>query len=80
MKERICTTWNALKTVIKEKDYTVRESVFAIIIIFLTGIILGSLFSPKKSTSICSNNGNNNGNNNGPMPLPGEDEEEASEE
>jgi len=64
MKERICNTWNTLKTVINEKDYTVRESVLAIIVVFLTGIILGAVCSPKKVRHFCSHNGNNNGNNN----------------
>ena len=80
MKERISNTWSALKAVIRDKDYTARESVLAIIVVFLTGIILGALLTPKKETSFCSNNGNNNGSNNGGVSIPGHKEEEKEEE
>lgn len=48
-----------------------REMALVITVCALAGILLGILFSPKKHTTIGSNNGNNSGNGN----LP-EDEEE----
>lgn len=47
-----------------------REMVLGIMVCTLAGILLGILFSPKKHTTIGSNNGNNSGN--GALP----DEEE----
>lgn len=52
-----------LKKLIKkidEGEYTAREIVMAGTILFLSGILLGFIFSPKKTTTIGSHNGNNN--------------------
>ncbi|MCM1258560.1 MAG: hypothetical protein NC307_11985 [Roseburia sp.] len=43
-----------------------REMVLVVTVCALAGILLGILFSPKKSTTIGSNNGNNSGNGNFP--------------
>lgn len=60
LKERISTIWKATATIVKNKDYTTRELVLAVITIFLSGILFGIIISPKKSTMFGSNNGNNN--------------------
>lgn len=48
-----------------------RELVLGVVVCALAGILLGILFSPKKHTTIGSNNGNNSGNGN----LPEEEED-----
>lgn len=45
---------------ISDGEYTAREIVLSGITLFLLGMLLGILFSPKKNTTIGSNNGNNN--------------------
>lgn len=51
---------NKLTEIIKNEDYTTREAVLSGIILFLLGIIIGAIFSPKKNTEVGCNNGNNN--------------------
>lgn len=50
---------NKLITDIEEGKYTAREIVLSSIVLFLAGILLGIIFSPKKRQVIGSFNGNN---------------------
>lgn len=50
--------WDKFTVIVKEKDYSAREAVLFTICSFLVGFILGMLFSPKKSTTLGSYNGN----------------------
>ncbi len=52
--------FNKLTEIIKNEDYTTREAVLSGIILFLLGIIIGAVLSPKKNTEVGCNNGNNN--------------------
>jgi len=45
---------------INDGEFTGREIFMAGITLFVTGILLGFIFSPKKSNVFGSNNGNNN--------------------
>lgn len=67
---------NKFMEMLKNKDYTTREAILAMIVLFLSGVIIGSICSPKKNLSICSNNGCNNGNGNNSMCLPNKENEE----
>ena len=60
MKKRISECFKTISTVIRNKDYTARESVFALITIFVCGILLGIACTPKRNVMIGSHNGNNN--------------------
>ena len=53
-----------LMSEIDEGKYTGREIVLAGAVVFLTGILLGIIFSPRKHQVIGSNNGNGSGNGN----------------
>lgn len=79
MRRRIREVWSLIKTIIQSKDYTPRESVLAIVVIFLLGIFFGILISPKKEVMVGSNNGSNNVGFGGGAPCEGEKEEEASQ-
>ena len=50
---------------INEGKYTGREILLAGAVLFLTGTLLGIIFSPRKYQVIGSNNGNGNGSGNG---------------
>lgn len=52
--------WDKFTVVVKDKDYTTREAVLFAICTFLTGLILGMLFSPRKHQTFGSYNGNYN--------------------
>lgn len=43
---------------INEGEYTGREILLAGAVVFLTGIVLGMIFSPRKNQMIGSHNGN----------------------
>lgn len=45
---------------IEDGEFTAREILLAGTSLFLVGILLGIVLSPKKNTTIGSNNGNNN--------------------
>jgi len=47
-------------SIIEEKEFTTREFVFAGVSLFLLGVLMGILFSPKGERSYGCNNGNNN--------------------
>lgn len=51
-----------------------KEFLLTAAVCMLGGMVLGLLFSPRKSTVIGSNNGNNSGNGCGPAPEEGEEE------
>ena len=50
---------------INEGKYTGREILLTGAVLFLTGTLLGIIFSPRKYQVIGSNNGNGNGSGNG---------------
>lgn len=50
---------------INERKYTGREVLLTGVVLFLTGTLLGIIFSPRKYQVIGSNNGNGNGSGNG---------------
>ena len=50
---------------INEGKYTGREIMLTGAVLFLTGTLLGMIFSPRKYQVIGSNNGNGSGNGNG---------------
>lgn len=52
--------WKKLVKIIEEGNYTTREAVLAGSCLFLLGIVIGIFCSPRKHTTIGSNNGNNN--------------------
>ena len=59
MKEK----WNELKVTLTETtQMSKKEFVLSLMVCFLGGIVLGILFSPKKTSVIGSHNGNNCGN------------------
>lgn len=61
MKEK----WEIYKTTLEEsKTMSKKEFLLIITVCVLGGMVLGMLFSPRKHTTIGSNNGNNNGSNN----------------
>ena len=69
MKEK----WNELKVTLTETtQMSKKEFVLSLMVCFLGGIVLGILFSPKKTSVIRSHNGNNCGNS-----RPGEVDELA---
>lgn len=45
---------------IESLEFSTREYFFVGLILFLTGLLLGLIFSPKGERTIGSNNGNNN--------------------
>ena len=49
---------------INEGKYTGREILLSGAVLFLTGALLGMIFSPRKNQVIGSNNGNGSGNGN----------------
>lgn len=51
---------NKLLEKMKEQEFTTREFLFMGISLFLSGIVLGILLSPKGNRVVGSNNGNNN--------------------
>ena len=56
-----------------------RELVLGVTVCALAGILLGILFSPKKHTTIGSNNGNNSGNGNSGNGIVSEEEGEEED-
>lgn len=50
---------------IEDLELSTREYFFAGIILFVAGLLIGVIISPKGEKIIGSNNGNNNGSNNG---------------
>ena len=59
MKEK----WNELKgTLTETTQMSKKEFVLSLMVCFLGGMVLGILFSPKKTSVIGSHNGNNCGN------------------
>ena len=60
----------------KSVDRTNRELVYGAIACAAVGMVIGMLVSPKKSMSICSENGNHNG----PHITPTEEAEHTDEE
>lgn len=75
MLEKLEKTWKGLdqKIVVNK-----RELVLGLTACTLAGILVGILFSPKKTTTIGSHNGNNNTGNCAGALTPG-DEDEAAE-
>ena len=57
--------YELLMNQINEGKYTGREILLTGAVLFLTGTLLGIIFSPHKYQVIGSNNGNGNGNGNG---------------
>ena len=57
--------YELLMNQINEGKYTGREILLAGAVLFLTGMLLGIIFSPRKYQVIGSNNGNGNGSGNG---------------
>ena len=57
--------YELLMNQINEGKYTGREILLAGAVLFLTGTLLGIIFSPHKYQVIGSNNGNGNGSGNG---------------
>ena len=57
--------YELLMNQINEGKYTGREILLAGAVLFLTGMLLGIIFSPRKYQVIGSNNGNGNGNGSG---------------
>ena len=57
--------YELLMNQINEGKYTGREILLAGAVLFLTGTLLGIIFSPRKYQVIGSNNGNGNGSGNG---------------
>lgn len=55
MKEK----WNKMVELLKEGERTRLEFMLMIAVAFLSGLVLGMFFSPKKHVMIGSNNGNN---------------------
>jgi len=45
---------------LEEKEYSTREYLLLLVTFFVTGLLLGIIFSPKGERTIGSNNGNNN--------------------
>jgi len=45
-------------------EFSTREYLFVGVILFLAGLLIGLIASPKGERTVGSNNGNNNGNNN----------------
>ena len=75
MKDKILTYWKSL-----DREITVnqRELLLGVAVCALAGIVVGSVFSPKKTVTIGSHNGSNN---TGPSAAlsAGADEEEKEE-
>ena len=71
MLEKLQKTWKAL-----DRNVTVnkRELVLGISACTLAGVVLGVFLSPKKTTTIGSNNGSNNSGNSASLPSAPEDE------
>ena len=57
--------YELLMNQINEGKYTGREILLAGAVLFLTGMLLGIIFSPRKQQGIGRNNGNGNGSGNG---------------
>ena len=57
--------YELLMNQINEGKYTGREILLTGAVLFLTGMLLGIIFSPHKYQVIGSNNGNGNGSGNG---------------
>ena len=57
--------YELLMNQINEGKYTGREILLTGAVLFLTGMLLGIIFSPRKYQVIGSNNGNGNGSGNG---------------
>ena len=61
MKEK----WELFKVTLSEtKTMTKKEWLLTVAVFALSGMVIGMLISPRKNTTIGSNNGNNNGSNN----------------
>lgn len=45
---------------LEDQEFSTTEIILAFVVAFLSGVVLGIMFSPKKHVVIGSNNGNNN--------------------
>ena len=75
MLEKLQKAWKAL-----DRNVTVnkRELVLGISACTLAGVVLGVFLSPRKTTTIGSNNGSNNSGNSAALrPLPEDEQQEA---
>ena len=45
---------------LEDQEFSATEIILAFVVAFLSGVVLGIMFSPKKHVVIGSNNGNNN--------------------
>ena len=71
MQEKIKKFWTSLDRTISVNK---RELVLGVAASALAGVVLGVFLSPRKTTTIGSNNGSNNSGNNALVPAkPGED-------
>ena len=59
MREKIDEMMEQMETC----EVSAREIILALAVAFLSGVLLGIIFSPKKHIMIASNNGNNNSDN-----------------
>lgn len=73
MKEKL----DALLEEAEDMELTVMEMVLLVAVAFLSGLVLGMIFSPKKHVVIGSNNGNNSP---GCLTFDTTDEDEEDEE
>ena len=80
-KETMKEKWEVFNETLDDlKTMSKREYLLTISTCILGGILLGFLFSPKKTTTIGSNNGNNAGNGNHAEISDEESQEENQEE
>lgn len=63
--KRVVGMLKAVKTNIENGEYTAREMILAGSILFLLGLVIGLLISPRKTMTFGSHNGNNTNSFNG---------------
>ena len=57
MKEKI---YEIKEIIMDDKPFSKRELLFGVVAVFLFGLVLGGMCSPKKQITLGSNNGSNN--------------------
>lgn len=76
MKEKL----NELVDAFDEMEFSTLEFILLIAVAFLSGTLLGMIFSPKRQIQIGSNNGNDSGNNWAEYDFDDDDDDEEDDE